>query len=223
MSDILEGHTSLRDFKMIAACGGFSYGDVLGGGGGWAKSILFNTRAFDEFSAFFARDDVLAIGVCNGCQMMSQLRGMIPGATHWPAFVRNLSEQFEARLSLVEITETPSALFRGMTGSRLPVVVAHGEGYTEYADAAQQERAQAFVAMRHVDHYGQVTERYPFNPNGSPGGATAFTSEDGRFTIMMPHPERVFRTAQMSWRPREWASDAASPWLRMFRNARVWM
>ncbi|MCL2296996.1 MAG: phosphoribosylformylglycinamidine synthase [Proteobacteria bacterium] len=223
MSDILEGRTRLRDFKMIAACGGFSYGDVLGGGGGWAKSILFNTRAFDEFSAFFARDDVLAIGVCNGCQMMSQLRGMIPGAAHWPAFVRNLSEQFEARLSMVEITETPSVLFRGMTGSRLPVVVAHGEGYTEYVDAAQQARAQAFVAMRHVDHYGQTTERYPFNPNGSPGGATAFTSEDGRFTIMMPHPERVFRAAQMSWRPRAWLheGDGASPWLRMFRNARV--
>ncbi|MCL2310195.1 MAG: phosphoribosylformylglycinamidine synthase [Proteobacteria bacterium] len=229
MSDILEGHTSLRDFKMIAACGGFSYGDVLGGGGGWAKSILFNARAFDEFSAFFARDDVLALGVCNGCQMMSQLRGMIPGATHWPAFVRNLSEQFEARLSLVEIVETPSVLLRGMAGSRLPVVVAHGEGYTEYVDAAQQARAQAFAAMRHVDHYGQATERYPFNPNGSSGGATAFTSEDGRFTIMMPHPERVFRAVQMSWRPREWTNtgmhegDDASPWLRMFRNARAWI
>jgi phosphoribosylformylglycinamidine synthase len=225
MSDILEGHTSLRDFNMIAACGGFSYGDVLGGGGGWAKSILFNTRAFDEFSAFFARDDVLAIGVCNGCQMMSQLREMIPGAAHWPAFVRNLSEQFEARLPLIEIAETPSVLFRGMDGSRLPVVVAHGEGYTEYVDAAQQEQAQAFVAMRYVDHYGQTTERYPFNPNGSSGGAAAFTSEDGRFTIMMPHPERVFRVAQMSWRPRAWGceSDGASPWLRMFRNARVWL
>ncbi|MDR2016227.1 MAG: phosphoribosylformylglycinamidine synthase [Burkholderiales bacterium] len=225
MSDILEGRMTLRDFKMIAACGGFSFGDVLGGGGGWAKPILFNTRSFDEFSAFFVRDDVLALGVCNGCQMMSQLRGMIPGAAHWPAFVRNMSEQFEGRLSLVEIIETSSVLFRGMTGSRLPVVVAHGEGYTEYADTAQQQRAQPFVAMRYVDHYGQVTERYPFNPSGSPGGATAFTSEDGRFTVMMPHPERAFRAVQMSWRPREWAyeGDGASPWLRMFRNARVWM
>jgi phosphoribosylformylglycinamidine synthase len=225
MSDIIEGRVTLRDFKMIAACGGFSYGDVLGGGGGWAKSILFNARAFDEFSAFFSRSDVLAIGVCNGCQMMSQLREMIPGAAHWPAFVRNLSEQFEARLPLVEIIETPSVLFRGMAGSRLPVVVSHGEGYTEYVDAAQQVRAQAFVAMRYVDHRGQATERYPFNPNGSPGGASAFTSDDGRFTIMMPHPERVFRAVQMSWRPREWADegDGISPWLRMFRNARVWL
>ena len=227
MSDILEGRTTLRDFKMIAACGGFSYGDVLGGGGGWAKSILFNARAFDDFSAFFARDDVLALGVCNGCQMMSQLRAMIPGAAHWPSFVRNLSEQFEARLPLVEIVETPSVLLRGMAGSRLPVVIAHGEGYTEYVDAAQQERAQAFVAMRYVDHRGQATERYPFNPNGSPEGATAFTSEDGRFTIMMPHPERVYRAVQMSWRPRAWLNEncgegvGASPWLRMFRNARV--
>ncbi|MDR0770972.1 MAG: phosphoribosylformylglycinamidine synthase [Burkholderiales bacterium] len=225
ISDVLEGRATLRDFKMIAACGGFSYGDVLGGGGGWAKTILFNGRSFDEFSAFFARDDVLALGVCNGCQMMSQLRGMIPGASHWPAFVRNLSEQFEARLSLVEIAETPSVLFRGMAGSRLPVVVAHGEGYTEYADAAQHARAQTLAAMRFVDHRGQPTERYPFNPNGSPDGATAFTSENGRFTIMMPHPERVFRAVQMSWRPREWAheGDGMSPWLRMFRNARVWM
>ncbi|MCL2872920.1 MAG: phosphoribosylformylglycinamidine synthase [Betaproteobacteria bacterium] len=223
MSDILEGRATLRDFKMVAACGGFSCGDVLGGGGGWAKSILFNARAFDDFSAFFARDDVLALGVCNGCQMMSQLRAMIPGATHWPSFVRNLSEQFEARLSLVEIIETPSVLLRGMAGSRLPVVIAHGEGYTEYADMAQS--ARAFVAMRYVDHRGQATERYPFNPNGSPEGATAFTSEDGRFTIMMPHPERVYRAVQMSWRPRAWAheGDGASPWLRMFRNARVWL
>ncbi len=225
MSDILEGRITLRDFRMIAACGGFSYGDVLGGGGGWAKSVLFNARGFDEFSAFFARNDVLALGVCNGCQMMSQLRDMIPGAAHWPAFVRNRSEQFEARLSLVEIVETPSVLLRGMAGSRLPVAVAHGEGYTEYADAAQQARAQSFVAMRYIDHRGQATERYPFNPNGSPDGATAFTSEDGRSTIMMPHPERVFRAAQMSWRPWAWAheGDGASPWLRMFRNAKVWM
>jgi phosphoribosylformylglycinamidine synthase len=225
MSDLLEGRMTLRDFKMIAACGGFSFGDVLGGGGGWAKPILFNTRSFDEFSAFFARDDVLALGVCNGCQMMSQLRGIIPGAAHWPSFVRNRGEQFEGRLSLVEIHETPSVLFRGMVGSRLPVVVSHGEGYTEYTDATQQARAQAFVAMRYIDHRGQTTEQYPFNPNGSPGGATAFTSEDGRFTIMMPHPERAFRAVQMSWRPRAWAyeGDGASPWLRMFRNARVWM
>ena len=218
MSDILSGRVSLSDFAALAACGGFSYGDVLGAGEGWAKSILFNDRARDEFSRFFARPDTLALGVCNGCQMLSNLKSLIPGADHWPRFVRNLSERFEARVALVEVQSSPSLLFDGMAGSRLPIAVSHGEGRAEFADDAALQACQPDVALRYVDNYGQVTQRYPANPNGSPDGITALTSRDGRVTIMMPHPERVFRTVANSWHPDDWQED--SPWMRLFRNAR---
>ena len=220
MSDVIEGRATLRDFAGLAACGGFSYGDVLGAGEGWAKSILFNTRARDEFATFFARGDTLALGVCNGCQMMSNLHEIIPGSAHWPHFVRNRSEQFEARHALVEIGKTPSIFFEGMEGSRIPVAVAHGEGFAEFESDAQRDAAAGLVCWRFVDNRWRPTERYPYNPNGSPNGITGLTTEDGRFTITMPHPERVFRSVQMSWRPREWNGDDASPWMRMFRNAR---
>jgi phosphoribosylformylglycinamidine synthase len=207
----------------MVACGGFSYGDVLGAGGGWAKSILFNPRARDEFDRFFHRTDTFGLGVCNGCQMMSHLKDMIPGAGHWPQFLRNRSEQFEARFSLVEIQESPSILLKDMVGSRLPIAVAHGEGRAEFktAEDAQQILDAGLVALQYVDHYSQATERYPYNPNGSPLGITGLTNEDGRFTIMMPHPERVFRSVQYSWHPDEWGEDG--PWLRLFRNARQWL
>ena len=223
MSDILGGRVSLAGFKGFVACGGFSYGDVLGAGQGWARSILFNARARDEFAAFFGRSDSFGLGVCNGCQMMSGLKELIPGADHWPRFRRNLSEQFEARFSLVEILPTPSLFFAGMHGSRMPIVVAHGEGRAEFAvpDGAQQALAARLVTARYLDHYGRPTEVYPLNPNGSPGGITGLTTPDGRFTIMMPHPERVFRTVQHSWHPDDWLEDG--PWLRMFRNARAWV
>jgi phosphoribosylformylglycinamidine synthase len=220
MSDLLEGRVSLRDFRGLAACGGFSYGDVLGAGEGWAKSVLFNERAREAFSGFFTRDDTFALGVCNGCQMMSNLHELIPGSAAWPHFVRNRSEQFEARLVMVEITDSPSLLFRDMAGSRLPVVVSHGEGRAEFADAAAARAAGPLVAMRYVDGRGRVARRYPANPNGSPGGVTGLTTPDGRFTVLMPHPERVFRTVQMSWHPRHWGED--SPWMKMFRNAFDW-
>ena len=216
MSDILAGRVSLSDFKGVAAGGGFSYGDVLGGGQGWAKSILFHSRARAEFEAFFSRPDSFAVGICNGCQMMAALKELIPGAAHWPAFVRNRSEQFEARFVMVEVLESPSILFEGMAGSRLPVATAHGEGRARFESAADLE--QAIVAMRYVDNRGSATERYPANPNGSPRGITGLTTADGRFTIVMPHPERVFRSVQMSWAPDGAAED--SPWMRMFRNAR---
>jgi phosphoribosylformylglycinamidine synthase len=219
MSDILSGRVSLAGFKGAIAGGGFSYGDVLGAGKGWARTILFNARARDEFSAFFARDDAFALGVCNGCQMMSALKSLIPGAQHWPRFERNRVEQFEARFTMVDLPPSPSLFFAGMAGSRIPVVVAHGEGLAVFDSAAQQ--AQALIAMRYVDHAGQPTEAYPGNPNGSPAGITGVTTADGRFTIMMPHPERVFRTLQMSWHPAKLGED--SPWLRMFRNARTWV
>ncbi len=219
MSDILEGRVSLRDFKGLAACGGFSYGDVLGAGGGWAASILHNARGRDEFEAFFNRTDSFALGVCNGCQMMSRIREIIPGAQDWPRFERNLSEQFEARFVMVEVPENPSILFAGMAGSRMPIAVAHGEGRAVFASRAQQKRAQ--ICLRYVDNRGRVTETYPLNPNGSPRGITGLTTPDGRFTIMMPHPERVFRAIQHSWRPDDWGEDG--PWLRLFRNARVWV
>ncbi len=222
MSDLIEGRVSLKDFKGIAACGGFSYGDVLGAGGGWAKSILFNARACDEFEAFFHRDDVFGLGVCNGCQMMSQLRELIPGAGHWPRFMRNTSEQFEARLAKVEILPSPSIILEGMQGSVLPIAVAHGEGRAQFsANTAEATLKSGLVSLRYVDHYGNATERYPYNPNGSPQGITGLTTSDGRFTIMMPHPERLFRTVQYSWHPDEWPMDG--PWMRMFRNARVWL
>ncbi len=223
MSDILSGDIELTDFEGLAACGGFSYGDVLGAGGGWAKSILLNDRARDNFAAFFQRNDTFTLGVCNGCQMLSQLKDFIPGAQHWPRFLRNQSEQFEARLSLVQIQPSPSVLFQGMAGSRLPIVVSHGEGQAVFADVLAQQHAEqaGVVAMRFVDHNGKTTQDYPFNPNGSLSGITGLTTVDGRVTILMPHPERVFRTVQHSWHPREWRED--SPWLRLFRNARVWL
>ncbi len=223
MSDLLEGRFDLASFQGLAACGGFSYGDVLGAGQGWAKSILFNARARDAFAAFFARADTFALGVCNGCQMMAGLAELIPGAEHWPRFVRNRSEQFEARLSLVRVERSPSLFFAGMAGSVLPIAVAHGEGRAEFATesalAALEQRE--LVCARFVDHRGAPSERYPFNPNGSPGGLTALTTPDGRVTIMMPHPERVLRALNYSWHPPAWQGDG--PWLRLFRNARVWL
>ncbi len=223
MSDIIAGRISLKEFQGLVACGGFSYGDVLGAGEGWAKSILFNPRARDEFQAFFERDDSFGLGVCNGCQMMSNLHELIPGTDLWPHFVRNVSEQFEARFSLVEVLKSPSIFLQGMEGSRLPIAVAHGEGRAEFGDVngAQAALDAGMVGLRYVDNYGEATERYPANPNGSPQGITGLTSQDGRFTIMMPHPERVFRAVQYSSRPSEWAEDG--PWMRMFRNARVWL
>jgi phosphoribosylformylglycinamidine synthase len=219
MSDLAAGRRGLADCAGFAAGGGFSYGDVLGGGAGWAKSILHVPRMRDAFAAFFARGDTFAIGICNGCQMMANLRTLVPGAAHWPLFVRNASEQFEARLVGVEIVPSASLFFAGMEGSRIPVAVAHGEGYAQFDDAAQLAAAAPHVTMRFVDGRGAATEAYPFNPNGSPHGITGLTTADGRFTILMPHPERVFRSVQMSWHPREWGED--SPWMRMFRNARV--
>jgi phosphoribosylformylglycinamidine synthase len=219
MSDILSGRVSLKRFKGLAACGGFSYGDVLSAGGGWAASILHHERARDDFEAFFNRDDSFALGVCNGCQMMSRLAPIIPGAEDWPRFERNLSEQFEARFVMVEVPESPSILFDGMAGSRMPVVVSHGEGRAVFAAKGQKKRAE--VCLRYVDNRGRKTETYPLNPNGSPDGITGLTTADGRFTIMMPHPERVFRAIQHSWRPDDWREDG--PWLRLFRNARRWV
>ena len=219
MTDLASGRRSLADVAGIVACGGFSYGDVLGAGEGWAKSILFDARLADAFAAFFARRDAFALGVCNGCQMMSALGGLVPGAAHWPRFVRNRSEQFEARLVQVEIARSPSLFFRGMEGSVLPVATAHGEGYAEFRDDAHLASARPFVSMRYVDGAGRPAATYPHNPNGSPEGITGLTTADGRFTILMPHPERVWRTAQLSWAPTGWGE--ASPWLRMFRNARA--
>ena len=221
MTDIIAGRRSLAAFRGFVACGGFSYGDVLGAGEGWAKSILFNARARDDFAAFFARRDTFALGVCNGCQMMSNLSELIPGTAHWPHFVRNRSEQFEARFVLLEVGRSASLFFTGMEGSRIPIATAHGEGYAEFRDAAHLAAAEPHVALRFVDHEGRPTEAYPFNVNGSPRGITGLTTADGRYTILMPHPERVFRTVQMSWHPEGWDED--SPWMRMFRNARVWL
>ncbi|MDU7248557.1 MAG: phosphoribosylformylglycinamidine synthase [Klebsiella pneumoniae] len=220
MSDLLAGRTGLGDFHALVACGGFSYGDVLGAGEGWAKSILFNERVRDEFATFFHRPQTLALGVCNGCQMMSNLRELIPGSDLWPRFVRNQSDRFEARFSLVEVTQSPSLLLEGMVGSRMPIAVSHGEGQVEVRDSAHlaQLESKGLVALRFVDNFGKVTETYPANPNGSPNGITAVTSESGRATIMMPHPERVFRTVSNSWHPENWGED--SPWMRIFRNAR---
>jgi len=221
MSDIIEGRVSLSDFKGFAACGGFSYGDVLGAGEGWAKSILFNARAREEFERFFDRPDSFALGACNGCQMMSNLKSIIPGAASWPHFERNLSEQYEARLALVAIEPSPSILFKGMEGSRIPIATAHGEGRAVFRDAAAMNACRPLVAMRYVDNRGTATETYPYNPNGSPEGITAVTTPDGRFTILMPHAERVFRTVALSWHPVGWGEDSA--WMRMFRNARAWL
>ena len=219
MSDIIAGRISQQDFKGYTACGGFSYGDVLGAGEGWAKSILFNSRARDQFEGFFRREDTFALGICNGCQMMSNLASIIPGAENWPHFVRNKSEQFEARFVMVEVPASPSLFFDGMAGSRMPIAVAHGEGYAEFK--TQQHLQDAHIALCFVDNQGYATERYPLNPNGSPAGITGLTTPDGRYTILMPHPERVFRAAQHSWHPDDWQEDG--PWMRMFRNARKWV
>ncbi|OHV13948.1 phosphoribosylformylglycinamidine synthase [Kushneria phosphatilytica] len=223
MSDILAGQVDLTDFRGAVACGGFSYGDVLGAGGGWAKSILFNTRARDQFAAFFEREDTFALGVCNGCQMFARLHELIPGTEHWPTFVRNRSEQFEARVSMVRIERSPSILLDGMAGSTLPIAVAHGEGLASFRDDGHLRRAQASgtVALRYIDNHGELTTRYPANPNGSPAGITGMTSQDGRVTIMMPHPERVTRAITNSWQPDGWTQDGG--WMRLFRNARKWL
>ncbi len=222
MSEIIAGGVDLASFRGLAACGGFSYGDVLGAGQGWARSILFNDRARSAFASFFDRTDTFTLGVCNGCQMLSGLAELIPGADHWPRFLRNASEQFEARLSMVEICDSPSVLLRGMQGSQIPVAVAHGEGRAGFeSESAQHAEQRGLVCVRFVDHAGETTERYPLNPNGSPGGITGLTTRDGRVTIMMPHPERIFRTVQHSWHPAGWGEDG--PWLRMFRNARAWV
>ena len=217
MTDIISGALDLSRFSGLAACGGFSYGDVLGAGGGWAGSIRYNERAADTFTAFFERSDVFALGVCNGCQMLSHLRDLIPGAAQWPTFQRNRSEQFEARLSTVLVEQSASILLAGMEGSRIPVVVSHGEGRVD-ADASAM---QSVVSLRYVDNSGQITERYPLNPNGSVEGIAGLCSEDGRFNIMMPHPERVYRTVQHSWAPSTWGEHG--PWTTMFNNARHWV
>ena len=219
MSDLAAGRRDLADFRGLAACGGFSYGDVLGAGRGWAASVLYNERLREMFAAFFADQRTFSLGVCNGCQMLSQLKSIIPGARHWPRLARNASEQYEARFVSVEVVESPSILLAGMAGSQIPVVVAHGEGRADFATREDADRAR--LALRFVDNEGRATERFPYNSNGSAGGATGFTSDDGRATILMPHPERVFRSVQMSWRPREWGED--SPWMRLFRNARAWV
>jgi phosphoribosylformylglycinamidine synthase len=219
MSDVIAGRASLAGFKGLAACGGFSYGDVLGGGQGWAKSILFNSRARQEFEAFFRRSDTFALGSCNGCQMMAALKEIIPGAGHWPVFTWNRSAQFEARFAMVEVQDSPSILLRGMAGSRIPIATAHGEGFAEFD--SKESREKALVALRFIDNLGSVTQTYPLNPNGSPAGITGLTTPDGRFTVVMPHPERVFRSVQMSWAPDGAGED--SPWMQLFYNARAWV
>jgi phosphoribosylformylglycinamidine synthase len=221
MSDIIHGRVSLSGFTGLVACGGFSYGDVLGAGGGWAKSILFNPRARDEFSTFFTRQDSFGLGVCNGCQMMSGLKEIIPGAEDWPRFMRNNSEQFEARLVMVEVQKSPSILLANMESSRLPVVVAHGEGRAVFSGDPMIALGSQKVALSYVDNYGVISEAFPANPNGSPFGITGLTTSDGRFTIMMPHPERCFRTIQNSWHPKDWKEYGG--WMRLFRNARAWV
>jgi len=223
MTDLQTGRAKLQDFQGLVACGGFSYGDTLGAGIGWARSITFNPVLSEQFQAFFARQDTFGLGVCNGCQMFAELADIIPGAEAWPRFTTNQSERFEARLSLVEVLDSPSLFFAGMAGARLPIAVAHGEGYANFA--RRGNASQAIAAMRFVDHHGHATERYPFNPNGSAGGLTAVTTADGRFTAMMPHPERVFRNVQMSWTDLQTTGglDAFSPWMRIWRNARRWV
>jgi len=222
MSDLFAGRAQLDDFVGLAACGGFSYGDVLGAGQGWAKSILWSDVARAELARFFERPDTFTLGVCNGCQMLSGLKSLIPGAERWPVFERNLSEQFEARLVNVEVARSPSIFFQDMTGSVLPIPIAHGEGRAEFTPGAFSAcESEGLVALRFVDSLGKPASRYPDNPNGSPGGITSLTTPDGRATILMPHPERAFRTVALSWHPKDWGE--ASPWLRMFENARSWV
>ncbi len=218
MTDLISGRHTLEEYRCLVACGGFSYGDVLGAGGGWAKSILFNTRLKEDFARFFEREDTLALGVCNGCQMLAQLRELIPGAEGWPTFTHNRSGQFEARMVMIEVMPSSSLLLQDMQGSCLPVVVAHAEGRAEIStDTLDTLLSQKMVSMRYIDNQLQATDNYPYNPNGSPQGVTGFCNRDGRVTIMMPHPERLFRSVQYSWRPRGWGEDG--PWMRMFRSA----
>ncbi|NCN71728.1 MAG: phosphoribosylformylglycinamidine synthase, partial [Betaproteobacteria bacterium] len=219
MTDLQTGRAKLADFKGVVACGGFSYGDTLGAGIGWARSITFNRVLADQFKAFFGRTDTFGLGVCNGCQMFAELADIIPGAQDWPRFTTNQSERFEARLSMVEVLESPSLFFTGLAGSRLPIDVAHGEGFANFNYRGNANKAIA--AMRFTDNTGAATEAYPFNPNGSPGGLTAVTTADGRFTAMMPHPERVFRNLQLSWTDQD--VSAFSPWMQLWRNARKWV
>jgi phosphoribosylformylglycinamidine synthase len=223
MTDLQQGRAKLKDFQGIVACGGFSYGDTLGAGVGWARSITFQEGLNAQFQAFFQRSDTFGLGVCNGCQMFAELADIIPGAQHWPRFTHNQSERFEARLSMVEVLESPSLFFKGMAGLRAPIAVAHGEGFANFAKRG--EASQALAAMRFVDNHGQPTEAYPLNPNGSLGGLTAVTTADGRFTAMMPHPERVFRTLQFSHSPfvTSESNSGFSPWMHLWRNARVWL
>ncbi|MFP5394319.1 MAG: phosphoribosylformylglycinamidine synthase subunit PurQ, partial [Gammaproteobacteria bacterium] len=219
MSDLIAGRAKLDDFHGIIAVGGFSYGDVLGAGEGWAKTILFNAQLAEQFARFFNRTDTFGLGVCNGCQMMSNLKSIIPGAHAWPKFTKNKSEQFEARFAMVEVLDSPSIFFAGMAGTQAPIAIAHGEGFADFSLTGDIN--EVVQAMRYVDNRGAATEAYPFNPNGSPGGLTSVTTPDGRFTVLMPHAERVFRSVQMSWAPEAWGED--SPWMRMFRNARKWV
>jgi phosphoribosylformylglycinamidine synthase len=224
MTDLLEGGRGLDQYRGLIACGGFSYGDVLGAGEGWAKSILFHARVREEFARYFARSDTFTLGVCNGCQMMAALKELVPGSEHWPRFVRNRIEQFEGRFSQVEILESPAVLLAGMAGSRLPIAVAHGEGRAEFSSPTQQQQLNAAsqVAFRYVTSTGTVASSYPANPNGSPEGLAAVTSTDGRVLLTMPHPERSFRISQQSWYPPALRGEFTG-WMRMFRNARAWI
>jgi phosphoribosylformylglycinamidine synthase len=219
MTDLQSGRAKLADFQGVVACGGFSYGDTLGAGIGWARSITFNEGLSAQFKTFFGREDTFGLGVCNGCQMFAELADIIPGAQDWPRFTTNQSERFEARLSMVEVLESPSLFFKDLAGMRLPIAVAHGEGFANFKYRGNNDKAIA--AMRFVDNAGAATEAYPFNPNGSPGGLTAVTTADGRFTAMMPHPERVFRNIQMSWTNMD--QNAHSPWMQLWHNARKWV
>jgi phosphoribosylformylglycinamidine synthase len=226
MSDLLANRFELNDFNGLVACGGFSYGDVLGAGEGWAKTILFNDKLRDDFTKFFSKKDTFGLGVCNGCQMMSNLADIIPGAEDWSKFTKNQSEQYEARLAMVEVLDSPSIFLKGMAGSRLPIAVAHGEGFANFSARGSLENLtrKNQIAIKYIDNYGKPTEQYPLNPNGSPQGVTGLTNDDGRFTVLMPHPERVFRSVQMSWAPNDWLKNETglSPWMRMFQNARHW-
>jgi phosphoribosylformylglycinamidine synthase len=223
MTDLQSGRANLADFKGIVACGGFSYGDTLGAGIGWARSITFNDLLAAQFKSFFARQDTFGLGVCNGCQMFAELAQIIPGAEAWPRFTTNRSERFEARLGQVEVLDTPSLFLQGMAGSRLPIAVAHGEGFANFEKqlGGRGDPSQVIAAMRFTDSQGKPANSYPANPNGSPDGLTAVTTADGRFTAMMPHPERVFRNVQMSWTPLD--ISALSPWMQLWHNARRWV
>lgn len=223
MTDLQSGRVNLKDMQGLVACGGFSYGDTLGAGIGWARSITFNAMLRDQFEAFFARQTSFGLGVCNGCQMFAELAEIIPGAQSWPKFTHNVSARFEARLSRVEVLPSPSLFLRDMEGCKLPIAVAHGEGYANFhpSQGGKGHSNSVIAAMRFIDNTGQPTEHYPANPNGSPGGLTAVTTADGRFTAMMPHPERVFRNIQMSWS--DGNINAHSPWMQMWRNAREWV